>query len=65
MTGKQDENPHDEDRPGVPLGRPGHAREVADAIPWLASAESSYVTGTSFIIDGGLTLMAAEANRRL
>lgn len=65
MTGQQDEDPTDEDRPGLPLGRPGHAREVAHAIRWLASEESSYVTGTSFVVDGGLMLMPAEANRRL
>lgn len=65
MTGQQDENPQDTDRPGPPLGRPGHAYEIAHAIRWLASEESSYVTGSSFVVDGGLMLMAAEANRQL
>ncbi|MBW3621048.1 MAG: SDR family oxidoreductase, partial [Actinobacteria bacterium] len=65
MTGQQDEDPTRTDRPGLPLGRPGHAAEIAAAIRWLASEESSYATGASFVVDGGLMLMAAEANRRL
>ncbi len=65
MTGQQDEDPADHDRPGIPLGRPGHAVEVAHAIRWLASPEASYVTGESFVVDGGLLLMPAEANTEL
>jgi NAD(P)-dependent dehydrogenase (short-subunit alcohol dehydrogenase family) len=62
MTGNEDVDPETVDRPGIPLGRPGHAREVASAIGFLVSEEASYVTGESFVIDGGLTLMAAMAN---
>jgi NAD(P)-dependent dehydrogenase (short-subunit alcohol dehydrogenase family) len=39
----------------VPMGRFGEAREIAHAALYLASAESSYVTGTEFLVDGGLT----------
>ncbi len=39
----------------VPMGRFGEAREMADAALWLASDESSYVTGSSICVDGGLT----------
>jgi NAD(P)-dependent dehydrogenase (short-subunit alcohol dehydrogenase family) len=62
MTGNEDTDPRTVERPGIPLGRPGHAREIAAAIAWLASEEASYATGASFVVDGGLLLMAAKAN---
>jgi NAD(P)-dependent dehydrogenase (short-subunit alcohol dehydrogenase family) len=39
----------------VPMGRFGEAHEIAQAALWLASDEASYVTGTEFLVDGGLT----------
>lgn len=39
----------------VPMGRFGEAREMAFAALYLASEESSYVTGTEFLVDGGIT----------
>ncbi len=39
----------------VPMGRFGEATEMASAALYLASDESSYVTGTEFMVDGGLT----------
>jgi NAD(P)-dependent dehydrogenase (short-subunit alcohol dehydrogenase family) len=39
----------------VPMGRFGEAEEMAQAALYLASDESSYVTGTDFLVDGGLT----------
>lgn len=65
MTGNEDTDPEKLERPGIPIGRPGHAREIADVIAFLASPESSYATGESFVIDGGLLLMAAQANQEL
>ena len=38
-----------------PIGRLGRPEEVADAIIWLASAHSSFVTGASVAVDGGWT----------
>lgn len=38
-----------------PLGRVGTAEEVADAVVFLASPRSSFVTGTCLVVDGGLT----------
>lgn len=39
----------------VPMGRFGEASEMASAALYLASDESSYVTGTEFMVDGGIT----------
>ena len=39
----------------VPMGRFGEAEEIAKAALFLASDESSYMTGTEFLVDGGLT----------
>jgi len=38
----------------APLKRLGEAREVADAIVWLASERASYITGQTILVDGGL-----------
>jgi NAD(P)-dependent dehydrogenase (short-subunit alcohol dehydrogenase family) len=39
----------------IPMGRFGEAKEMAHAALYLASDESSYVTGTEFMVDGGIT----------
>lgn len=39
----------------IPMGRFGQAKEMAQAALYLASDESSYVTGTEFVVDGGIT----------
>ncbi|HVP04148.1 MAG TPA: glucose 1-dehydrogenase [Dehalococcoidia bacterium] len=39
----------------IPIGRFGEAKEIAKAALYLASDESSFMTGAEFIIDGGIT----------
>jgi len=39
----------------VPLNRSGDPREIADAVVFLASKESSYIVGAELVVDGGLT----------
>ena len=39
----------------IPMGRFGEAEEIAKAALYLASDESSYVTGSAFTVDGGIT----------
>lgn len=39
----------------IPMGRFGEAKEIAQAALYLASAESSFVTGAEFLVDGGIT----------
>jgi glucose 1-dehydrogenase len=40
----------------IPLGRMGRAEEIAAAVAWAASPEAGYVTGTTIVVDGGMSL---------
>jgi NAD(P)-dependent dehydrogenase (short-subunit alcohol dehydrogenase family) len=62
MTGAHDEDPEPGSRRWIPAGRPGHAREIGEWVAFLASG-ARYATGGSYVVDGGLELMAAIPNQ--
>jgi NAD(P)-dependent dehydrogenase (short-subunit alcohol dehydrogenase family) len=61
MTGLEDEDPRQSEKPEFPLGRPGDAREIASCIAWLCSEGAAWTTGSSFVVDGGFMLVNPSA----
>jgi len=49
------DGPSEEDLKAIPLGRWGTAQEFGDVACFLASDRARYVTGTTVVVDGGLT----------
>lgn len=56
MTGELDEKVLDGIKAETPLGRAGEADEVADAVVFLSSDMSSYITGEIIRVDGGMAM---------
>jgi glucose 1-dehydrogenase len=50
----------DDLRGQVPLQRAGRPEEVAACVAWLVSDQAGYVTGTSYLVDGGLVQQVFE-----
>ncbi|WP_309129391.1 SDR family oxidoreductase [Microbacterium sp.] len=64
-SGRTSEDADRTHRPGIPLGRPGKAEEVAAVIAFLASPASSYVTGADWTVDGGMLQMGPLAGTHI
>lgn len=45
----------------TPLGRIGHASEVAEAVAFLCGSQASFITGQDIVVDGGLSLQWQES----
>ncbi len=43
----------------IPLGRPGTVADMANAVEFLLSDKSAYMTGQTLVVDGGMTVAAA------
>lgn len=56
MTNELTESQQEQMLSRIPMGRAGHADEVADAVSWLASDAASYITGATIPVNGGLFL---------
>jgi len=61
IQGEQDEGERQAQRDGIPAGRLAAPEEVADLVAWLASPAASYVSGASFVVDGGLMTQVSLA----
>ena len=48
----------------TPLGRMGDAEDIANIVEFLCSSKASFLTGNSFMVDGGLSLVGQETIAR-
>jgi NAD(P)-dependent dehydrogenase (short-subunit alcohol dehydrogenase family) len=66
MTGQEDESVlQGKERPGIPVSRPGDAREVAAVVAFLCGPGAGYVNGASWVVDGGMLQMGPMAGSHL
>ncbi len=48
----------------TPLGRMGEADDIANLVEFLCSPKSSFITGNTFFVDGGLSIIGQESIAR-
>ncbi|UNX53781.1 SDR family oxidoreductase [Georgenia sp. TF02-10] len=66
MTGQEDESALvGKERAGIPVARPGDAREVAAVVAFLCGPDAGYVNGASWVVDGGMLQMGPMAGAAL
>ena len=68
MTGQEDESVlagEGKERPGIPVARPGDAREIAATVAFLCGPDAGYVNGASWAVDGGMLQMGPQAGSHL
>ena len=66
MTDQTDESVLEgKQRPGIPVSRPGDAREIAAVVAFLCSGAAGYVNGASWPVDGGMLQMGPMAGSHL
>lgn len=66
MTGQEDESVlAGKERPGIPVSRPGDAREIAATVAFLCGPDAGYVNGASWPVDGGMLQMGPMAGSHL
>ena len=54
MTNVLDDRVRENLLSNIPMGRMGQPEEVANAVVFLASSQSSYITGSTIFVDGGM-----------
>jgi NAD(P)-dependent dehydrogenase (short-subunit alcohol dehydrogenase family) len=52
---EEDPAAYERRRVHIPMGRLGRPQEIAQGALFLASDDSSFVTGSTFVVDGGIT----------
>lgn len=55
-----DPGERDKELAAIPLGRPAWPHEIARLVVYLASRDADYVTGQSFVVDGGLSVNVGQ-----
>ena len=56
MTADLGEDIRERATQAIPLGRMGQPQDIAKTVAFLASADASYITGQTLVVDGGMVM---------